>query len=145
MRVTSLRIGGGRASSGDWLLLGGVVLAAVAVVVWLVVVLRPGDASGARSLGDFHAFARIIDAPGQRDLVSVAAIEAVVPFPILLPSEIEVDSIMAVVYLQPRWRPSLRLRTRPTCLSGSCLTEGMCSFISTEGRSACGTCFGQGT
>lgn len=102
--MTSLRIGGARVSSGDRLLLGGVVLVVAIVAAWAAMVLRSSDTSGPRSLGDFEAFARMIDAPGERGFASVAAIEAVLPFPILLPSEVEAERIMAVAYLRPSWR-----------------------------------------
>ncbi len=133
--MRSLRIGGSRVSSGDWLLLGGLVLAVAVVAIGLVASWSSSDTSDERSLGDFDAFARIIEEPtGNRNPVSVAAIEAVVPFPILLPEAVEADTSGVTVYLQPPWRSSRKASTRRTSRSGSGRASAYCSSCSTPER-----------
>lgn len=79
-------------------------LAAVTVSGFVVAACTPNDPRE-RTLADFESFARVIQDPsGERHLVSVAAIRAAVPFPILIPSAIEADSIMVTAYVRPPWR-----------------------------------------
>ncbi len=84
----------------------GLALVCGAVLVWAVLALVSASRdSDVRTLGDFKASARVIQNPsGGRQLVNVAAIEAVVPFPILIPAAIEAESVAVTAYVRPPWR-----------------------------------------
>lgn len=94
---------------GSRRILVGLALVAVTAVAWAVMALgRASHDSDVRTLGDFETFARIIQDPShERHFASVVEIEAVVPFPILIPAAIEADSTMVTAYLRPPWRQDL--------------------------------------
>lgn len=87
----------------------GLALVAVAAMAWTVMALVSASRdTDVRTLGDFGTFARIIQDPShERHFASVAEIEAVVPFPILLPAAVDPDSSMVTAYLRPPWRQAV--------------------------------------